>query len=115
MNSSYTITFAETGEQFLCNPDETVLKAMSRLGRKGIPEGCYSGGCGVCEIRIEQGQCRFGKMSRQHISVEAQKAGAALACRAYPESDLTIKVTGKLRRNVHRHTGGFAQLIKNSR
>ncbi|MCG2634096.1 MAG: 2Fe-2S iron-sulfur cluster-binding protein [Gammaproteobacteria bacterium] len=111
MSTTHTITLASTREQFECREGETVLKAMSRLGRKGIPEGCYSGGCGVCEIRITAGQCRRGKMSREHITVEAEQAGAALACRVFPESDLTIEVTGKLHRNIHRGAPTFAELL----
>ncbi|MDP3926663.1 MAG: 2Fe-2S iron-sulfur cluster binding domain-containing protein, partial [Hydrogenophaga sp.] len=42
---------AQTGEQYPCASNESLLTGMLRLGRKGIPVGCVNGGCGVCKVR----------------------------------------------------------------
>ena len=53
-----TVEVAQTGESYLCATDESLLKGMLRLGRKGIPVGCVNGGCGVCKVRIVEGQVK---------------------------------------------------------
>jgi 3-phenylpropionate/trans-cinnamate dioxygenase ferredoxin reductase subunit len=40
----------DTGEQYLCALDESLLRGMLRLGRQGIPVGCVNGGCGACKV-----------------------------------------------------------------
>lgn len=92
----HTVTVAETGESFRCASDETVLRGMEKLGRRGIPVGCREGGCGVCKIQVVAGTYVKRVMSRDHVSVEDEAADRVLACRIRPSSDLTVKVIGKL-------------------
>ena len=41
-------------EEFLCEPDETMLDALrNRLGLTGSKEGCGSGDCGACSIMLD--------------------------------------------------------------
>ncbi len=41
-------------EEFLCEPDETMLDALrNRLGLTGSKEGCGSGDCGACSITLD--------------------------------------------------------------
>jgi Na+-transporting NADH:ubiquinone oxidoreductase subunit NqrF len=75
---------------------------MELLGRRGIPVGCRGGGCGVCKVRIDSGEVRTEKMSRQHVSVEDQAAGVVLACRAYPCSDVQLSALDKMARCIER-------------
>jgi ferredoxin len=69
---------------------------MEVLGRKGIPVGCRGGGCGVCKVRVLQGVYHTRKMSRACISDEEELRGVVLACKLFPESDLRVKVLGKM-------------------
>lgn len=94
----YRVRIEDTGEQIECRHDCSVLHSMERLGRRGIPVGCRSGGCGVCKVRILKGHARRKVMSRAHVSADEEIAGLALACRLYPDSDLQIQVVGKMRR-----------------
>jgi ferredoxin len=55
---SFQILIEDTGETYACAEGETLLKAMERLGRKGIPVGCRGGGCGVCKVQVTQGDCQ---------------------------------------------------------
>ena len=41
-------------EEFLCEPDETMLDVLrNRLGLTGSKEGCGSGDCGACSITLD--------------------------------------------------------------
>jgi ferredoxin len=87
---------AQTGEQFPCAHNESLLTGMLRLGRKGIPVGCVNGGCGVCKVRILDGQVRaLGPISRAHVTQEEESQGITLACRVAPETPVRLEVTGK--------------------
>lgn len=96
----YLINILDTGETFYCAKGKEILKAMTALGRKGIPSGCHGGGCGVCKIQIVSGEVELGVMSRAHISEIEQQHGTVLACRAFPRSDIELKVVGLLRNKV---------------
>lgn len=86
----FRITIDGVDDGFLCLPGETVLAAMGRQGSTGIPVGCRGGGCGVCRVRILSGRYRCGTMSRVHVGDADRESGHALACRLYPQSDLSI-------------------------
>lgn len=98
----HEIHIADTGESYLCDENETVLVGMARLGRKGIPLGCRGGGCGVCKVAVVDGRYQAGVMSRQHVTEDEQRTGQALACRIRPESRLTLKVMGAMRKSACR-------------
>lgn len=94
----FRIYLEDSGKQFTCVDGETVLHAMETLGIRGIPVGCRGGGCGVCKVKIVAGQYRVLKMSRAAISVEEEQAQGALSCRLFADSDLRLKVVGKMKR-----------------
>lgn len=96
----HRVTILDTDESYDCEDAESLLHAMVRIGRKGIPSGCHGGGCGVCKIRVEDGTCRTIAMSREHVSEEDEQIGIVLACRAYPTSDVHLKVLGRMRKAV---------------
>lgn len=56
-----------------------------------IPVGCRGGGCGVCKIKILQGEYKSKRMSSAHISDSDVQQGFVLACRVYPCSDMFIE------------------------
>ena len=51
----FEITITNTQECFACTGEQSLLSAMERLGRKGIPVGCRNGGCGVCKVLVRSG------------------------------------------------------------
>ena len=92
----YQIFVEDSNESFECAPDKNVLKAMEKLGRKGIPIGCRGGGCGICRVQvIGNSDYHTGKMSREQITAEDEKKGICLACKLIPESNLHLKLLGK--------------------
>lgn len=98
----FNVLIEETGESYRCSPQESLLAGMERLGKKGIPVGCRGGGCGVCKVEITSGSYIKRVMSRDYVSVEDEAAGRVLACRVRPTSDITLKVLGKMAKNVCR-------------
>lgn len=105
-----TVHVAQTGEDFPCASDESLLQGMLRLGRKGIPVGCVNGGCGVCKVHIVEGQCRsLGPVSRAHVTAEEEAAGFTLACRVAPVTAVRLEVTGKFEKPFR---NGFACTAK---
>lgn len=101
--SRVAVRVAQTGESFACGTDESLLRGMLRLGRKGIPVGCVNGGCGVCKVRIVEGGVRpLGPVSRAHVSAEEEGAGMTLACRVAPTGAVTLEVAGRLERPFSR-------------
>jgi ferredoxin len=96
----FEITIEDTGEVYRCTSDESLLCGMERLGKRGIPVGCRGGGCGVCKVRITQGDYRKRVMSREHVTLEEEGAGIVLACRVRPLSDLRLTVLGCMKKKV---------------
>lgn len=101
--SVFNIQLDGHDKPFPCRSNETVLEAMERawgasrviIGTKRIPVGCRRGGCGVCRVLVSSGTYRVGPTGRNHVSVEEEQQGYALACRLTPDSDLTMKPAPK--------------------
>lgn len=92
------IEIVASGETFPCPDGQSLLHALRALGRRGIPAGCYGGGCGVCKVRVLEGAYGTGKMSRAQVTEDEERAGYALACKTFPQGDLRVEVVGKMRR-----------------
>ncbi len=103
-----TVHVEQTGESYPCATTESLLQGMLRLGRRGIPVGCVGGGCGVCKVRIVEGDVtRLGPVSRAHVSVEEEASGCTLACRVAPATPVRLVVVGKMEKPFQK---GFARL-----
>ncbi|MCZ2105066.1 MAG: 2Fe-2S iron-sulfur cluster binding domain-containing protein [Comamonadaceae bacterium] len=104
MPTYHTVTIVDTQESYRCPDERSVLKGMEALGRKGIPVGCRSGGCGVCKVQVESGSYASRVMSRAHVSAEDEAAGRVLSCCIKPTSDLRVRVLGAMKKSVCRPT-----------
>lgn len=76
---------------FYCCEAENLLAAARRQG-VSIPAGCYSGGCGMCKIKVAEGRFRRGTSSKAVLPDQERQNNYSLACKTYPESELTIKL-----------------------
>lgn len=92
------VHLADTGESFVCSDAETALHALARSGRRGIPMGCRGGGCGVCKVKVLQGEYSKKPMSRSHISENDEAEHEVLACCIVPQTDLQLRVIGGMRK-----------------
>lgn len=80
--------------------EERVLVALERAQGFGelkdmprrLPVGCRRGGCGICRVRVLEGDYRRDPMSRTHVSAEDEAAGLVLSCCIYPLSDLSLRL-----------------------
>jgi ferredoxin len=99
---TFQVTINDTGEVYPCSETKHLLAGMVQLGKKGIPVGCRSGGCGVCKVRVLSGEYTSKKMSRDHVSAEEESQGLVLACRVFPVSDIELSVIGHLRKAITR-------------
>ena len=79
---------------------ERVLVALERAQGFGqlkdlplrLPVGCRRGGCGVCRVRVREGNFTRDPMSRAHVSAEEEAGGVVLACCIYPRSELSLRL-----------------------
>lgn len=104
LSQRHQVTILDTGEVYTCFETKHLLEGMASLGKRGIPSGCHGGGCGVCKIQITKGEVKTIVMSRAHVSDEEEARGITLACRTFPQSDIELKVIGKLAKNVQRES-----------
>jgi ferredoxin len=108
MDAKFAVTIEDSGERVACAGEDNVLRAMEALGRKGIPVGCRGGGCGVCKVRVTDGAYRTRKMSRACVTAEEEEAGVVLACKLFPDSDLSLRVVGRMMKAVCAERPGAA-------
>lgn len=81
-----------TGVWFEVRHGQRVLHEMIKRQVAEIPVGCRGGGCGVCRVRVVEGDYRTRRMSRKHVSEAEEADGLALACRLIPTSDLVVEL-----------------------
>lgn len=96
----FVITISDTGETFGCDAGTNILEAMESALCKGIPVGCRNGGCGACKARVVKGEYVTRKMNRAVVTEEEQAQGYVLACKTYPQGDLTLAAAGMVERRV---------------
>ena len=87
----YRIDIVNRKFNFYCSEDQVLLVGMERRNESFIRVGCRGGGCGICKVRIIDGDYETKRMSRAHISEAEEKQGYALACRVLPRGDLLIE------------------------
>lgn len=87
----YRIQIVNRDQEFVCTEDQALLIGMERRSASSINVGCRGGGCGVCKIRILNGDYESKRMSRAHISQAEEKQGFALACRVFPRGDMVVE------------------------
>lgn len=88
----YTIKDAQSGTAFIVRDDESIFRAMHKSGRSIFKGGCEGGGCGICKVRILEGEYLvFKNMSRAHVSEEEESQGIVLACCVKPSGDIVLE------------------------
>ena len=102
LHGQFAVTIANCGSTYRCPAGDTLLRGMENLGRRNIPVGCREGGCGVCKVEILAGSWRSRTMSRAQVSQEDEAQGRVLACCVWPQSDLQLRVLGKMEKTVCR-------------
>ncbi|MEE8428822.1 MAG: 2Fe-2S iron-sulfur cluster-binding protein [Gammaproteobacteria bacterium] len=93
----FKVKVQPSGEEFWCRKEKHLLQGMERLRigvemLRSIPVGCRGGGCGICRVRVLNGEYETKKMSTKHVTEEQKRAGYVLACRAYPRSEIELEL-----------------------
>lgn len=90
-STSYQIEVVNREQTFHCESGLNLLVGMERDNSESIGVGCRGGGCGMCKIKILEGEYTTKRMSKAHISQEESAQGFALACRVFPQGDLKLE------------------------
>jgi len=89
--SNWKIRIEPDGIEVESWPGESVLATLRRAAPGILIVGCRRGGCGICKIKVVSGKATLGLCSAAELTAEEREQGMALACKAYPESDLVIE------------------------
>ncbi len=86
----FRVTIAEIGRSFDVEDDETMLIAALRANIH-IPHDCKSGTCATCRFKLLEGAVAY-REDPMALLPEEREEGYALACQAWPESDIVASV-----------------------
>ena len=87
-----TIRLEPSGESFVCNPGETILRAGLAAGF-AMPYECASGSCGSCKGRLQEGEVDMIWPEAPGLTErDRRKGGRVLCCQALPRTDCTVQV-----------------------
>jgi ferredoxin len=89
--SSYCIKVQPDERTILGDDNDFILDTAIRNGVK-IKVGCKGGGCGICKIRILEGEVDRGHSARSVLPLDEIEEGYALACQTKPNSDVIINI-----------------------
>jgi CDP-4-dehydro-6-deoxyglucose reductase len=100
---SHRVTLSELDRSFEVEADETMLTAALRANIH-LPHDCKSGTCGTCRFKLLEGVVTY-LAEPMALAPEEQAEGYALACQAWPASDLvaSVEVLPALLREPTRH------------
>lgn len=87
---SHRVTIAEIDRSFEVGDDETMLIAALRANIH-IPHDCKSGTCATCRFKLLEGAVSY-REDPMALLPEERDEGYALACQAWPQSDIVASV-----------------------
>ncbi|WP_419812976.1 fatty acid desaturase [Bacterioplanoides sp.] len=70
--------------------NQTILEVANDQGIE-LPQGCGSGSCGSCKMKIQQGDTQALPVGIAGLSQREQAAGYTLACQCRPDSALLLQ------------------------
>ncbi|MFY0676046.1 MAG: 2Fe-2S iron-sulfur cluster binding domain-containing protein [Neptuniibacter sp.] len=91
IKTKFRIQVINQNQEFVCSSENSLLVGMERFNSDCIDVGCRGGGCGVCKIKVIEGEFTSKRMSKAHISEQDLEEGIVLACRIFPASDMKIE------------------------
>ena len=82
----------DTGREMALRAGESLLAAIERHDPASPMVGCRGGGCGVCRVQLLAGRVELGKMSRRFVTIDMERERYALACRVYPQGEISYRL-----------------------
>jgi len=113
--TTFSIRIDQTGDEFECSEDETILQAAFRNGLN-LASGCREGRCSACKSYILDGYADHKPHSTFALTEAEEEQGFALLCRAMPETDLHVELlhfdpdTYRLERPISEGVGRIAAI-----
>lgn len=89
-NTARAIT-VESGDSFVCEPSDTILRAALRAGF-AFPYECNVGQCGSCRFELLKGEVEDLWPGAPALNERDRRKSRKLACQSRPISDCVIKV-----------------------
>ena len=86
----FTITIADSQEQFACAADDTLMRAALRAGI-GMPYECNVGSCGTCKVELVSGDIVSNWPQAPALGERDRSRGRVLGCQSRPTADCLIK------------------------
>lgn len=74
-----------------CTNKESLLNLAKKQFVK-IPYGCANGGCGMCKVKIIEGEYELQLCSKGALSDVERKQGFVLSCKTHLKTDLIISL-----------------------
>jgi ferredoxin len=87
----FTIKITDPNAQWIGSDTESVLDGAQRNGVK-IPYACKGGGCGLCKVRVEEGEFERGRSSIAVLPNDERILNYTLACKTYPKGNMKIQL-----------------------
>lgn len=88
---TYEITFEPSGKTITVKETQTILDAACNQG-VNIEYACKGGGCGLCKIKVADGDFERGKSSKAVLPDSDRKQDYTLACKTYPKSNMKVHI-----------------------
>lgn len=88
---SFTVQILPYGRTYECEEGETLLAAGLRAGFN-LRYGCRHGGCGMCKVRVVEGEVDMGDASSFALMDYEREQGYALICSSTADGDVAIEV-----------------------
>lgn len=86
----HKIKIAGSDDEFICMPDDTILRAALRAGH-AMPYSCNVGSCGNCRFELAEGTVHHAREDSPAWGERDLKRNRWLGCQARPETDCVIK------------------------
>jgi toluene monooxygenase electron transfer component len=90
MSKAFSIRVQQSGAEYSCAADDTVLRAGLRAGL-GLSYECNVGSCGTCKFEVVEGEVRSLWEEAPGLNPRDRQRGRLLACQCVPMSDCVIK------------------------
>ncbi|MDM5196753.1 2Fe-2S iron-sulfur cluster binding domain-containing protein [Fictibacillus enclensis] len=81
----------ENESEYVCRESESLLDAARQQGFN-ISYACKGGGCGICKIKIEDGNFERQACSIDVLPDTERAMNYTLACKTYPKSDMKVLI-----------------------
>jgi toluene monooxygenase electron transfer component len=86
----FKIKIADSQQEFVCAPDDTILRAALRAGL-GMPYECNVGSCGTCKTELVSGEVVSNWPEAPALTDRDRTRNRVLGCQSRPTADCTIK------------------------